>query len=215
MSIRSQLANSARCAVVILSLSITFTGTAYANQCGDISQSLTAMGDSYYDIDSPAVHPRQGKSEQQILLEQSIVFSQLRDARFKDGTGERTRCFGTEKNRRTEASIVELKDILQQNNSHRRDSELALHAFEHDKENKRIRRESIYLSSGDNIDVLTTADGNALKLNTRRRQSTTVGSFLRETAISAISTDRGIDIRQSTYVNGQLAEWFSWSLNTK
>lgn len=216
MSIKSQFTSAARSAASVLSLTaVVFSGAAQANECGDISQALSVMGDSYYYVDDPGKYASYGKSDQVALLEQSNILNQLRDARFKNGTGERTRCFGTERNWRAEASLIELEDIYQQDNSHRRNSELTIHAHEYDKERRLSRRESVYLSLTNNIDIYEAPDGNALTLNTRRRQVTKTGSFLRETAISAVTTDSGIDLKQSTYVNGRLAEWFSWSLNTK
>lgn len=216
MSIKSQFTSAARYAASVLSLSaVVISGAAHANECGEISQALSVMGDSYYHVDTPGKHEHHGKSDQLALLEQSKLLYQLRDARFKNGMGERTRCFGTERNWREESSLIELDDIDQQDNSHRRDGELVIHAHEYDKQRKRIRRESVYLSLANYSDIFEAADGNALTLNTRRRQVTKAGSFLRETAIIAFTTDSGIDLKQSTYINGHLAEWFSWSLNTK
>ena len=222
MSINSQVGISSLRAALLLSLTaFALSDTAQANQCGDISQALTALGDNYYSLDhlESLDHRRHsseyGKTEQQILLEQSKVFSQLRDARFKSGIGERTRCFGTGDNLRAESSRVELTDISQQNTRYLNESELVIDANEYDETEKRRRRESVYLSLTSNADVFATDDGSIIKLNSRRRQATLVGSFLRETDLSAITTDNGVDITQQTYVNGYLAEWFSWSLDTE
>lgn len=216
MSIKSQFRITAGRATFILSLTaIALSGTAHANQCGDISQALTAMGDSYYDVGNRGDDPEQWKFEQLQLLEQSNVFIQLRDARFRSGTGERTRCYGSEKNGRMETRILELGDINQKDTRHPVNAELAIDVYEYDRSQRTLRRESVYFPSNLNTNIVATADGEVLRFNTRRRQATETGSIFRETIVDAVSTDTGVDIKQSIYVNGHLAEWFSWSLTSK
>ena len=206
MSIKSQFCISVTRASLVLSLTVVaFSGTAYANQCGDISHALTKLGDSYYDVDYRDRFSEHRVSEREDLLEQSDVFTQLRDSRFKNGTGERTRCFGTEHHWRVETSTLELEDIHQQNHSYRIDRierELEIEAFEYNKETKMLRHESIYFPLNLNTTIHSTAGGKKLWLNTRRRQATEIGSNLRETSVSAISTDTGVDIKQLIYING-------------
>ena len=215
MSIKTQFRSSILRAALSVSLAASaFSGTALANQCGEISQVLTAMGDSYYNVDY-ADRGYDWEAEQRRLLEQTDVYVQLRDEHFRSGDGERTRCFGTDDNRRMETSTFELTDISQQEKVRHSYSELTIVAFENNDTDRHLRKESIYLSSSQNSDIVVAADGKALTLNSRRRQVTEIGSYLREIAINAVLTDGGVDIYQSTYVNGYLAEWANWSLKTR
>ena len=207
-----------RASLMLSLIAAAFSGASHANQCGDISHALTKLGDGYYDIDYRDRFSDHRVSVRQDLLEQSDVFTQLRDSRFKNGTGERTRCFGTEHHWRVETSTLELEDIHQQNHSYRIDrieSELEIEAFEYNKETKMLRHESIYFPLNLNTTIHSTADGKKIWLNTRRRQATEIGSNLRETSVSAISTDTGVDIKQLIYINGYLAEWANWSLTAR
>ena len=241
MSITSLFNLSATRATLSLTLSISaFSGTALAEQCGDISPLLAAMGDAYYDVDftgkyqelepvefenadlpltqlpeSEVTDTERRDTDPQSELQQTELFIALRDTHFKGGTGERTRCFGTEYNGRVETSMVELTDIRQIDRGNRLFSELVIEVQEYEKAQRLLRRESLYLSLAEHTDVAATSDGESVIVNTRRRQATEVGSYLRETAIGATLTKRGVDISQSLYVNGHLAEWFSWSLNTR
>ena len=220
MSMKPQFCIAVRYAKLILFLaSVTISGTAHANQCGDISQNLEAMGDSYYDIDYTGKDSDDSISTRQNIVEQSKVFKQLRDRSFESGTGERSQCFGSKDNLRVETSSVELKDINQQDDSSQFDYEpeagvymLEIDVNEYKEVERTTHRESISISLNQNTDISTAANGNVLELNTRMRRGTKAGSNFHEITIRATLTDSGVDISKSIYVDGYLAEWVSWSL---
>ena len=173
------------------------------------------MGDDYYNVDHRASNSSDQTAAQQQSLEQNSIFKQLREDRFRSGTGERTRCFGSDANARIETSTVELIDIKQRENTHKSDKGLVIDAYESSSTDSRLRRESLYLPSTRNAVINAPKDSDMLRVNTRFRQRTRDGSYLRETAISAIPTDYGVEVKQLIYVNGFLAEWSSWSLDRR
>ena len=189
------------------------SSTTHASQCGAVSPYLTTMGDSYYDVDYTIEGSENTKTVQQDVLEQSVIFTQLRDTHFTSGTGSQSRCFGTVDNQRVETINVELTDIQQQADTFRIDNELQIDANEYNKAEETDQGGSISFPLYENTNIDDSDNGKSLNLSTRTRQEAETGSVFREISINATLTDSGIDITRSLYVGGYLAEWVSWSLN--
>ena len=215
MLMKSRRCISAKCAELFLFLLVAaISGTAHASQCGAVSPQLSAMGDSYYDVDYSVDGAENTKTVQQDLLEQLDLFTQLRDTRFTGGTGSYTSCFGTVDNQRAETVNVELTDIQQQPDTFQIDNELKIEANEYIKAEGTSQSGFISFPLYKNTNIDVSDDGKSLNLSTRTRQETETGSVFREITISATLTGSRMDITRSLYVSGYLAEWVNWSLNT-
>ena len=190
-----------------------FAPVAMANQCGDISPRLDQLGDQYYDLDNT---PKSQLFKQ--TIEPNELIEVLQSTRFKSGYGERTFCFGTSR-LREEVREFELESFERPAiNSF---NEITLKAFEHDVKNKFLHRETVFIPLSE-TSISTTGD-NGFVVNTRHRQPISIrdnriglrsGAHLRGISIIATGNDKGIEINQSIYVNGYLAEWFTWRLDS-
>ena len=199
--------------LLLASAMFAFAPAAMANQCGDISPRLDQLGDQYYDLDDT---PKSDLFKQTIKPNELIEV--LQSTRFRSGYGERTFCFGTS-TLREEVRQFELESFDRPAiNSF---NEITLKAFEHDVKNKFLHRETVFIPLSQTR-ISTTGD-NGFVVNTRHRQPINVldnrigsrgGAHLREIAIIATSYEGGIEINQSIYVNGYLAEWFTWRLDS-
>ena len=185
---------------------------ALAKQCGDVSPLLSQLGEHYYELENIP------KSE---LKKQSIkpnkLLATLQSARFKTGQGKRTLCFG--------ASILreEVKEFALDSIESTRINgfnEIVLNAYEYDNKTTSLHRETVFIPlSRTNISL---NGNNGFVVNKRHRQTINSrtssvsafggGSQLREISITATGSHKGVEINQSIYVNGHLAEWFTWYL---
>lgn len=204
--------------LLVATAMFVFAPAAMANQCGDISPRLDQLGDQYYELDDTP------KSE---LFKRTIkpneLIEVLQSTRFRSGYGERTFCFGAS-TLREEVREFELESfeppVINSFN------EITLKAFEHDVRNKFLHRETVFIPLSD-TSISTTGDY-SLVVNTRHRQpidrlttdilnnriGSSLGAHLREISIIATGNKNGIEINQSIYVNGYLAEWFTWRLDS-
>lgn len=193
--------------LVLALIAIGFSPTALANNCGDVSPLLSKLGDQYYELENIP------KSE---LYKYSITPNDLIDtvqsSSFKLGQGKRTRCFGIsvfrEEVREFVLESIETATINGFN-------EVVLKAYEYESKTKTAHRETVFIPlSQKNISLI---GDNGFVVNKRQRQginSIARGTHLQEISITATGSKKGIEINQSIYVNGHLAEWFTWRLHS-
>lgn len=208
---------------------IVVTPFSLANQCGDVSPLLITLGEGYYDLESTP------KSE---LFNQSIqpneLIETLKSRRFKNGEAQRTFCFGaTSLATRVRNSELQLIEAARTNSF----NEIVLKAYEYDASKKTSHRATVFIPLSTQSSTLIGNHG--LSVNTRHRQpvrqainsniyeSTTAeldpvadrqgrGTHLREISMTARGDNNGgVEIKQLIYVNGYLAEWFTWQLGSK
>jgi len=192
---------------------------ANANRCGDISPLFSKLGEQYYDLEN---------TTKSALFEQAIppndLIDTLQTSRFRAGEGQRTRCFGSSSINERVINL-ELKSIEPARiNSF---NEIVLAAFEYDKHSKTAHRETVFIPlSRESISLV---GDSGLVVNSRHRQPVNprintintdnfgsveneLGNHIREIAMTASSSHDTIRIKQLIYVNGYLAEWFTWTL---
>ncbi len=176
-----------------------------ANQCGDLSPLLKQLGEQYYELDE--LSKSQSKAYE---VEPNTIIDAVRSVSYKAGEGTRTRCFGVSELRaETREFALEPIDTPRVNSF----NEVVINAFEYEAKTKTARRESVFIPlarqyitlKGDNSFVVNSRHKHSILGNPRR-------THLREIATEAFSSQQGIDIVQSIYVNGHLVEWFTWNL---
>ena len=217
-----------RACVVLAGVFCLLMGTAQAAECGVQSPLLTDRGDDYYSLPEAVYRSRTDVSTlDTLLVTDSSVVDKLTSARFVRGHGQRTKCFGSAKNLRAETTEIELDEIhvLSGIASDRSaystvstgtewPGNIIIKAAEYDSHEKVVRRESIYFPLLNDGSTTTIGD-TVLDTNSRRRHVGEQGSFLREGAITASLTTKGISVTEKIYVNGYLAEWLTWNLETR
>lgn len=180
---------------------------AMAKQCGDTSPLLDQLGEQYYELPSISKSDLQS----QAILRNKLVQSLETDS-FKSGKGIRTQCFGVSQPREVVREFV--LDPIQsaQVNGF---GEVVIKAYEYEADTKTRHSETLFIPlsqthlslNGDNGFVTT-------KRHRQANGSQRPGNHLREISITAKGTREGIEIEQSVYVNGHLAEWFTWHLDS-
>lgn len=212
--------------LLVLSASLV-TPIAFANQCGDVSALLSELGEQYYELDSIPKSELQGYA-----IKPNNLINTLQSSSFKHGKGTRTRCFGSlnpdtstprEKVREFTLEFIEPVTINSYN-------EVVLKAYEYETQTRTSHRETVFIPLS-SLDLSLNGD-NSLEVNKRHRQTSNSnniksgliinsnlnssnslnGTHLREITITATSSYRGVQINQSIYINGHLAEWFTWQL---
>ncbi|MFK7994024.1 MAG: hypothetical protein AB8B87_07785 [Granulosicoccus sp.] len=190
-----------------------FSPAAMANQCGDISPRLSDLGEQYYILDE---QPKSVLSHQATSTNELI--ETLQSTRFKAGRGERTLCFGAstlrEQIREFKLESIEPASINSYN-------ELMLKAYEYDSEKKISHRTTVFIPLLESSISLIGNDGFVANLRHKQpvrgfsdNSGLNRGIHLREIAITGQSNHNGVEIHQSIYVNGRLAEWFTWNLDS-
>lgn len=217
-----------RASVALSAVFFLLIGTAQAEECGVRSPLLTDRGDDYYSLPDSVSRSHTDVATLDTLLDiDSSVIEKLTSARFARGHGHRTTCFGTVNNRRVEIAEIELEDIRvvsdgasdrstysRVSNGFDLPGNIIINADEYDTHKKVLRQESIHFPLFKDESVTTVADA-VLETNSRLRQDGEQGSFLRESAITASLTANGISVTEKIYVNGYLAEWLTWNLETR
>lgn len=197
--------------LVLALATITVAPGAMANQCGDISPLLSQLGEHYYKLENI---PK--STLENLSIKPNKLIDSLQSTKFRNGQGTRTLCFGVS-TLREEVREFELESIESAHvNSF---NEVVLKAYEYDTYRKVSRRGSVFIPLSRTNTFLN--GENSLVVNKRHRQpisrltnsiNVLRGSHLREISITATSSHQGIEINQSIYVNGYLAEWFTWNL---
>ncbi|MFK7853796.1 MAG: hypothetical protein AB8B79_06775 [Granulosicoccus sp.] len=193
---------------LLLTLSALFaTPVAMAKQCGDVSPLFDKLGDQYYELQSVSKSDLQADSIHGNKLVQS-----LQADTFKSGKGIRTQCFGVSQPREVVREFVlDPIDTAQVNGF----KEVVLKAYEYEADTKTGHRETLFIPLSQTH--LSLNGDNGFVSNKRHRQangSQLPGSHLREISITAVSTRKGVEIQQSVYINGHLAEWVTWYLES-
>ncbi len=193
--------------LAIVSVSLGFTTPALADYCGAISPNLQLMGDDYYDLD----HEKHADLKSLSRADKRLL-DDLSSSRFKHGEGTRTQCFGVSE-LRAETHQFSIKEIRPTQVN--RFNEIVIQAWEHDSDDRSSRRSEVRLPlSG--LDAISSAD-KSLAVNAKHRHTSKNlrgGQFtnIRETSTQVRENSKGVHIVQQLYINGYLAEWFTWNL---
>ncbi len=193
--------------LAIASVSLGFAAPVLADYCGAISPNLELMGDDYYELGPSTV-----VNLDQLSHDEKNIIDDLGSSRFKRGEGTRTQCFGVSE-LRAETKQFSIKEI--EPTQYTRRNEIVIQAWEHGSDDRSIRRSEVRLPlSGLNA---ISSSNNSLAVNARHRHTSknlSGGSFtnFRETSTKVTKNSEGVHIVQHLYINGYLAEWFTWNL---
>lgn len=198
--------SSARRFALALAL-LALPPAAMANQCGDVSPLLQQLGDRYYELEELS------KSESiAYAVQPNKVIETVRSESYKAGEGTRTRCFGASVLRsETRTFVLESIDTSRVNSF----NEVVVDALEYNADTKAAHHETVFIPLA--RQYITLKGENGFVVNSRHRQPIAGNSrrvHLREISIEAFGSHEGVEIMQSIYVNGHLAEWFTWKLKS-
>lgn len=189
----------------VIGLSLLGSSSVFAAQCGQISPILEQVGDRYYHLDDINLSVGHRTSKQV-----SSVIDGISREKFRAGDGYRTQCFGVYE-LRTETREFELKSI--DTIELKTTGQVVFRADEHEKRVIAPREVVIPLSSEFTRVTRDDAFVSSVFFNQARiDDSGEKFSTLRETTTKVLDVADGVQIKQSIYVNGYLAEWFTWNL---
>jgi len=188
-------------------IAFAFAPAATANQCGDVSPLLSQLGEQYYELENTP------KSQlHKYAIKPNDLIDSVQSTPFKFGHGKRTRCFGAsilrEEVREFVLESIETATVNGFN-------EVVLKAYEYEADTKTARSQTVFIPLSQNNISLN--GNNGFAVNTRHRQTihgNTRSTHLREISITATTRQQGVEINQAIYVNGHLAEWFTWYLHS-
>lgn len=176
-------------------------------QCGVHSPLFLSLGDAYFDLDSANGATVTTASD----LEKNRLLDRLSEQRFQDGWGFRVDCIEGHNQTSEQLSSIALEQITaDRSNSSSFGNEINITAFEYDAVLRRLKRETVTIPT-DSSKVLHLTE-NTLVSSSRHRQATPIGSYLEETRTDASMSEASITIEQSVFVNGTLAQWYTWHL---
>ncbi len=184
-------------------------------QCGASSPRLLSMGDSYYDLDLPDEKDHDLNLSGQVSQEK--LRSALLSADYSSGHARITDCFGSGDSLQPRTHVTTLHDISgrTESRSHyskspHRSGAVIFELTGYDQDQKVSRRETLLIPAS--AVAIDTSSGLLINSGHRHRQKTEKGSYLRETALTALQTDEALIIEQSVFVNGSLAQWTTWRM---
>lgn len=189
----------------LLGASLLFSSSVFAAQCGEISPILEQVGDQYYYLDDTSLSASHRTSTDVNSVADGIIREKLRT-----GDGVRTQCFGVTQ-ARTETREFQLKSIdaidLKTVN------QVVFRADEH--ENRVVARREVVIPLSGKFTRAIRDDALVSSVFFNQARIDDSGekfSSLREITTKVLEVADGVQIRQSVYVNGFLAEWFTWNL---
>lgn len=176
--------------------------------CGAASPLYLSLGDAYFNVAETRIEYR-GSRE---VVAHNELLSRLSNMRMAEGSGVRVLCTGSADRVRARLRTVSLEDIESRQIRYADvDNEISITAYEYDRPLRRLVRETVTIPTHPQ-DFIQLAE-HALETSSRHRQATRIGSYLKETRITAAMENSTITIDQSVYVNGTLAQWHIWTLS--
>lgn len=183
-------------------LLLAYSNLVTAATCGEPSSEFTALGEHYFDLNSQARKTPPAPDELPAALVEILT-----NAKFSSGTGERSECHII--NGESEQSTISFE--LEKINVSTRKDEVVINATELNTQKQHEHTDSIAIPL--QKERLELIDENQLNASKRVRQNGASGSYLEEIQLQAKGADGQLEIKQWRYVNGELADWMSWSMN--